>query len=140
MAITEATLVKIFQMVAGGVGATVSLAIIVPKTKCETFVRAFIGMMTAFAATDPVLELSGLADKTTNKIFIAYMVGFAAWTMLGAIIRTLEMLPWLPEVLLPNILKLDMHRKQPDEKKKQQPKNQPRNQIRSHRGKPPSHS
>jgi len=88
--ITNSMIAKIINALAGGAGASVSMAILVPHSLREAFARGFVGVMSACFGALPTIHRVGLADTTENIVLAAYGIGFAAWFVLGAVLRTLD--------------------------------------------------
>jgi len=90
MPIKEYTAGKLITALAGGTGAAIAMAVLIPKSKAEAFLRGYVGLATPVISTDMIINRLGLPHDTDTVIFVAAAVGFGAWFTLGAAARSLE--------------------------------------------------
>jgi len=90
-------LVKLFG---GFAGSVISLSVLIPVTRRETFARAATGISGSLLLTTPISDFVGWGEKGIEYLFaVSGLTAFAAWFLFGLIARTADRWKTLDDAL-----------------------------------------
>lgn len=81
-------LVKLFGGIAGSI---ISLSVLIPTTRQETFARAATGISSSLLLATPIKDAIGWGGKGFEYLFaVSGLTAFAAWFLFGLVARTAD--------------------------------------------------
>jgi len=82
---TEYMAAKIASLLGGLYGGAAMMTFIRPKTVGDAFMRGGLSTGSAMIAAAPFTALLGIQNNWENQLFCGFIVGFLAYSVLGAI-------------------------------------------------------
>jgi len=90
-------LVKLFGGIAGSI---ISLSVLVPATRRETFARMATGVSSSLILTKPLSDAIGWGDRGVEYLLAASgLIAFCAWFLFGLAARTADQWKTLDDAL-----------------------------------------